>query len=229
MGLIEQKGVYVFEEFEELGVVAGFTDKRFAGIDIEADFKKVSEYLDITYDRIVYLEQVHSNNIVLPESTANLYKGDGLVTFRENEVLVVRTADCLPVFICDCDNRFVGMIHLGWRPAKSGIIDNFIRLAGTEWKLNFKDLFAGIGPGLRDCCFEVGEEFLGYDCFKEYICKRNGKYFLDLAVFMKNKFIQAGSGDNFLDTGICSAEDESFYSYRRNKTANRTLSFIINK
>ena len=100
MGVVQEKGIYLFEELQDFGVIAGFTDASFSGIAVKKDIKRIASCLDFTYDYVAYLSQVHSNRVVYP-CAQKLPKADGLITDKRQIALVVRTADCLPLFFYD--------------------------------------------------------------------------------------------------------------------------------
>lgn len=230
MGLVKEKGVYIFEEFLDFGILAGFTDRTFPGLIVEDDLKAISSSLDFTYQNLHYLNQVHGNSVIYPKGNTRIYTADGLISDKKRQVLIVRTADCIPVFFYDSLRSVSGIIHLGWKPAKENILNEFIDKATEDLKVNLNESFIGIGPGLRKCCFEVKEEFLSFSCFSDFIEKRNSRYFLDMVAFLKKTFIDRGLlRDNFLDSQICTICNKEFYSYRRDKTQNRTISFIIQR
>jgi copper oxidase (laccase) domain-containing protein len=85
------------------------------------------------------------------------------------------------------------------------------------------------GVGLRQCCFEVGEDFKSYDNFKEFVKPREGKLFFDPVGFARKKLSGKGlKPENFIDLDICSfCSKENFFSNRKDGTDNRTLSFVM--
>lgn len=230
MGIIREKGVYLFEEFLDFGVVAGFTDKAYSGLKPQEDIGKAIAALDLTYENFFFLDQVHGSEVIRPQGNSQVFSGDGLISDKKKEVLLVRTADCLPLFFYQPKKNIIGVIHLGWKPAKAGIITAFIDKLKHVFDSDLKDAVLGIGPGLRRCCFEVGDEFLGFDYFKDFIETRDSKNYLDMVSFLKKAFVDRGfKEEGFLDSQICSICDQNFHSARRDKTQERTLSFIIQK
>ena len=230
MGLVQEKGIYFFEEFLEEGAVAGFTDRNLPGLDLEQDLKRISACLDFTYKDFFYLNQVHGNRVVFPDKSSKVFTGDSLISDEKDTALLVKTADCLPIFFYSPGAKVIGLVHLGWRSAKDKILDVFIAKLKNDFSVDLSNCLVGIGPALRACCFEVGKEFLDFDCFQGFIQNRDSKYFLDIVGFLKQSFIAQGlDKDNFLDSGICSICNDNFYSFRREKTNNRTISFIIQK
>jgi YfiH family protein len=108
---------------------------------------------------LITLRQIHSDLIhavtAVPKSPL---VGDGVITNTPGLVLGVQTADCLPVILVERKRKAVGVFHAGWR----GTLRRIVEKGVGEMRRNFgcepKDLQAAIGPGIRQCCFEVGPE-----------------------------------------------------------------------
>lgn len=84
--------------------------------------------------------------------------GDALLTSESGILLSVRTADCLPVLLADPPRRAVAAVHAGWRGALERIIE---KAAGEMRRVFGSDpagLIAALGPSIRACCYEVGQE-----------------------------------------------------------------------
>ena len=70
----------------------------------------------------VFLDQIHSDIIhTVVELPDKNWKGDALLTDRPGILLVVRTADCLPVLLVDKKKKVVAAVHCGWRGTKKKI------------------------------------------------------------------------------------------------------------
>ena len=100
------------------------------------------------------LKQIHSAAIFTDETYACppnlLLEGDGLVTDRSDTVLVVKTADCLPIVASD--GRRLVALHAGWRGLKAGIV---MRLGEF---LNPVESFVIIGPAICTKHYEVDRD-----------------------------------------------------------------------
>ena len=226
MRISYKKGIYFFED---RNLLLGFTDRSFQGLDVEEDIKKIASLLKIEFKKITFLHQLHSPKVVLATKRGRVYQGDSLLTKERLRFLVIRTADCIPLFFYDYKSRVIGLIHLGWRPAYKRIIDNFLRVVGS-FNLDYANSYLLVGPGLRRCCFEVKKDFAGFEFFKRFIYKRKEKFFLDLVGFAKENFLKGNfKKTNILDTQLCSRCFLSFFSFRRENTEKRTLSFIIQR
>jgi hypothetical protein len=84
--------------------------------------------------------------------------GDALFTEEAGILLAVKTADCLPVLMVDPKHRAVAAVHAGWRGALARVVEKAVgemrRVCGSEPE----SLLAVLGPSIRACCYEVGEE-----------------------------------------------------------------------
>lgn len=218
MKLIDESNCFIINDFFEVNTIAGFSKPIFSG-DVEKDIPQILESF-LGNPQIAFLKQIHSSKIHHIDKIGN-YVGDGLVTQKNNLICVVRTADCMPVFLYSNELKTIGILHMGWRGAKEGILNNI--------KHNLSSFKALAGIGMRKCCYEVGSEFLRHLEFKDYIKESNKKLYFDPVNFLKNKLINLGlKEENFLDLGICSfCSKQNFFSFRRDKTDNRTLSFIV--
>jgi polyphenol oxidase len=108
---------------------------------------------------LITLRQIHSDIIHCVDSVPEEpFTGDGLITATPQLLVAIQTADCLPVILVDMKRHAVGVFHAGWRGTVKRIVEKgvgeMIRCFGT----NPRDLKAAIGPGVRGCCYEVGEE-----------------------------------------------------------------------
>ena len=158
---------------------------------------------------------------------------DGLVTVEKDLLLSVRTADCVPVLLCDKNKTVCAAVHAGWRGTVGGITKNAISMM-TELGVDKKDIVAAIGPCISKCCYEVGgevrDEFIAVNGEYNVFFTPNGeKFMLDLNY--ANEFILLESGllpENISRLDICTKCNENhFFSHRRNGTSRGTMSAFI--
>jgi YfiH family protein len=90
--------------------------------------------------------------------------GDALLTDQEGIVLSVRTADCLPVLLVDPLQRAVAAVHAGWRGGLQHIVEKAVGVVHAAFGSNPRRMLAAVGPGIRACCYEVGEEVVAAYC-----------------------------------------------------------------
>ena len=108
---------------------------------------------------LVTLRQIHSDLIHCVNSTSKQsLAGDGLITNTPGILLATLTADCLPVILVDQKSRAVGVFHAGWRGTVKRIVEKGIGEMRRYFHCDPRHLVAAIGPGVRGCCYKVGEE-----------------------------------------------------------------------
>jgi YfiH family protein len=125
----------------------------------------VSKYTKLSTDRIISLNQVHNRDIGLVEK-GGIHKwipdppsynskedgtlskidgsGDGLITFEPNTALVIRTADCVPIYCYSTVKPMVALLHAGWRGALNGISEKCLHwLLAEGFKEEELQVFVG--------------------------------------------------------------------------------------
>ncbi len=192
------------------GIVHGFGTRGLTLKEIENNFKGY---------RVLQLKQVHSAKILVEKEG----EGDGLITKTRGTLLVLKTADCLPIFIGQRQGKVVAALHGGWRGLCKGIIPEAVKKLDS---MGFppEDLVAALGPSIGGCCYEVGEEV--FKCFEEN----------NLPSFRRGNFLdlQATASLHLRLTGISEVHSLPlctrchpwlFYSYRGGDLGKRMFSF----
>lgn len=140
-------------------------------------------------------------------------QADAVVTDVPGVLIGVRTADCLPVWISDGRSSWIGIVHAGWRGIRDGVAETALETAVTLWKTEASDVIVRIGPGIRRCCYRVGEEMVAD--FKTSVERTQQGWFLDLAHALTQRLIAWGLPPSRIsDTTVCTCCG-SLYSYRR--------------
>ncbi len=252
-GLFLQNNVYLIKGILPKGITAGFTDRNISGRDIPRAVETIKAAGGIFFNECLYLNQVHGSDIVFVgrQTVVQEYlnaSADGIVLEKPAVAGIIRTADCIPLFFAGRSSSLAGILHIGWKPAEQGIIDKLSEVLKTRGVEDFSDFVFILGPGLRKECFEVKSDFLKIEPFLPFVHLRpqksaaqysghtefsveKGRLFFDLAGFIKVKLMQNNANpQNILDLGICSfCSNEKVFSFRKEKTEDRTVSFIIKK
>jgi YfiH family protein len=154
---------------------------------------------------------------------------DALVTTLEGALLVIQTADCLPIFLIDPTTHTLGLAHCGWRGLRVNLtakVVDAMRIAGAQ----LSQMQAWLGPCIRAERYEVGAELAQEfrTAFPEAGASPNGTH-LDLPAIARWQLQQAGlAPEHVFDSGECTnAQVERYHSYRaQGPDAGRMLSFI---
>ncbi len=157
---------------------------------------------------------------------------DALIALAPGVLLVIQTADCLPVLLVDAERRRVGLAHCGWRGLLAGLAEKTAR-AMIEAGSRPAALRAWLGPCAGAARYEVGCELV--DRFRRAfaeidpaVISSEGTH-LDLAAIARERLIGAGvEAGNILASGECTLTDRArYHSYRaEGERAGRMLSFI---
>lgn len=164
------------------------------------------------------------------------YEYDALVTNLPDLALVVSTADCLPLLIHDPVRGAVAAVHAGWRSTAKRIAARALEAMATAYGTDPKDCRVAIGPGIRGCCYEVGDEvpkamaaaLPTWEAHAE--STRPNHWRLDLAGINRAILEAAGvRARRIADLGLCTAcRTDLFFSHRAEKArTGRMMNLIL--
>ncbi len=179
--------------------------------------------------RLFGVRQVHGVRVVEAPATEAV-EADAIWSGRSGDAVGVKTADCLPLLLVDPRGRRVAAVHAGWRGTFHQIARATVEAlaqAGTRPA----DLRVAIGPSIRVCCYQVGEELASQflSRFPPEVCqRREGRAYLDLQRAVQSTLAHCGVPVGQIDDlGFCSSCDGRFYSHRRDRgLTGRHFSFV---
>ena len=173
---------------------------------------------------IALMNQSHSNIVNKLIDYENYTRSDAIFTHNSQIACAVITADCLPILVTNKSGTFIGCIHAGWKGLIGGIIENFFKKVHNIDKSEFKVL---IGPSISKKRYEV-DQFI-FALFSAYSNQfpynNNGKYNMDLRNIANEILLRQGISDVTISSE-CTFDNQSFFSYRRDKTSGRFISLI---
>lgn len=184
----------------------------------------------------IYLRQVHSDEIRrVEEPLSSPLKGDALLTNQPHLLLIIQTADCLPVFMVDESQKVIAAVHAGWKGTCQRIVEKGVLALQEYYRCELSSLWAAMGPSIGPGCYEVGEDVrkkVEDDRFFIPVSsktKESGpRYFFDLRGANFQQMKDAGVKENHIFTlPICTHCQKNMHSYRREgEKAGRLLNFI---
>ena len=178
--------------YRSLNCGLGSNDKKDR---IKKNLKIVKKKIDKKSKNIFLLHQVHSNKFVFIDkkfkTNKKKIKADAIITDQKKIPIAVLTADCVPLLLYENKQKIIAAVHVGWKGAYKGIINNVVNFM---LKKNCKKnkIIAAIGPCIKQDNYNVKEDFkkkfIKHDkknkiFFKE---KKNMIYF-DLPNFVKSQ------------------------------------------
>lgn len=170
--------------------------------------------------------QVHSADVLVLQDRAPQpwppIQSDAVITAQTDLPLIMRFADCVPLFFHDPVKRVIGMAHAGWRGTVAGVGPATIQTMQDAFGCQPEDIIAGIGPSIGPDRYEVGPEVVAQiqEAFEDSAGlilpptaeDRNPR--LDL--WEANRRALTGAGIKQIEVaGICTASNtHEFYSHR---------------
>jgi len=178
--------------------------------------------LGFTEAQVVTPCQVHSTTVVRvghAQAGQSLEDTDGLVTEEPGLALFLRFADCVPIMLFDRRLRVVALVHAGWRGTLHGIAVAAVEAMQSHYGSRTGDLWAGIGPAIGACCYEVGADLAGEFCrrFGPSVVAQPGLGRPHLDLPAANALALAETGVREIEqSGLCTAcHVDEFFSHRR--------------
>ncbi len=157
-----------------------------------------------------WCRQIHSARVVEVQRDASGPMGDAdALVLRSPGAALVLTADCVPVLLAGEDG--VAAVHAGWRGLSAGVIEEAAARLRSVWG-------AWVGPCVRACCYEVGAEVVA--AFRASSLPVEGADRVDPASAAGAALARAGV-TNAAVSGVCTACDPGYFSYRRDSVTGR--------
>ena len=230
--LAPEAGVYRLDFFGDK-VLAVFSGRRFPA-DRRPAFLKA---LGLKPKQLFLLKQIHSANLIRireGQSNQEVMSADGMLTSQAGAGLGILTADCVPVFFWDPERRAAAIVHAGWRGTYQGIAAKMVQAFRQNFASRSGEIRVILGPAIRECCYEVGEEFAEmfpdfYRSGREGFRSKQASGRMDLAGALNRQLAQEGIlPENVFDTGICTycSKERLFSARRESGTSERILSVI---
>ncbi len=189
---------------------------------VEENHRRALSALDLKPNQVVSPHQVHGARVrivgrdhlgaIQPET-------DALVTNATGAPLMMRFGDCTPIMLFDPARRVVGMAHAGWRGVVAGVVAATIQTMAERLGCNPSNVWAGIGPTIGPCCYEVGPDVaakIDSACppGAGVVRRDNGRVHADLPAAVSAQLCAAGV-KQIEDAGLCTAcRVDEFFSHR---------------
>jgi polyphenol oxidase len=185
----------------------------------------------------LWLRQVHGTVVCDADALnagadRNSIVADASCTRRNDQVLAVLTADCLPILLCADDGSEVAAVHAGWRGLAAGVIEATI----ARMHLPAQRVLAWLGPAIGPLAFEVGadvrdafvvEHAAAESAFRNLpVVSGEPKWLCDLYALAQLRL--RALGVTRISGGVyCTVSDPvRFYSHRRDRVSGRMASLI---
>ena len=184
-------------------------------------------------NRIYAPHQIHGKTVLTADESNlghgafgldNAEDGDACITKQNGITLITTWADCIPIILYDDKTHTAAAVHSGWRGTALNITAETVRtILADSPHSDPANIYASVGPGIRGCCYEVGDEvadtFLDMgSAVARHVTKKDGRYKLDLQSVVYEQLIQCGILPNHIDRSTlctCCNADPTFFSCRK--------------
>lgn len=208
-----------FDSFN-LGLSSGDEPKL-----VEANRDLLLSELGFTREQVCAFNQVHGARVLTGAPSWFTEDADAVTSDDPNLLLVVSSADCLPLLFHDPETGAVAAAHCGWRSTVKGLAGLVVAALAERYGAKAERLRVAIGPGVAGACYQVGHEvkveFAAADFPAEVFAADAvvGRHRLDLVA--ANRWVLEGAGvkaGHIEESGLCThCESGAFYSYRRDR------------
>lgn len=226
VGFSERVGGVSPAPFDSLNLAAHVGDDPRA---VDENRSRFLHALDLESLRasLVVPEQVHGSGIVVvgkgeegmgafaAHGRGQIPATDALITAAKGIPLLLCFADCVPVVLV-APGPIVAVVHAGWRGALASLPGIVTRRLAAASGCDITEVVAYIGPHVRACHYEVGDEVMSHfiNAFGTFARAASGG--LDLDVAVTASLTDAGVAQcNIARLGTCTAEaTDRFFSFR---------------
>lgn len=187
--------------------------------------RRILRDAELEHAPVRFLRQVHGARVVEAGEVSTNEQADGVVTNAPGTPLIIRVADCVPIYLVDASRKCGALLHAGWRGTLAGIAREGVRVLGEKYASRPEDLQAVIGPSAGPKRYEVSEELAAR--FSDAGLAVRGRL-ADLwesnAIHLREAEVPDG---NIHISGVCTLADARFYSHRRNPAGGRNLAILV--
>jgi len=187
--------IETFPALQLPGLRHGFTTRSAGDLaQLEQEMKSSYAALGFPIERAAWGEQPHGNRIAAATAPGRVPDVDALSTHTRGLPLLVRVADCGPVYFYDAVRHVIALAHSGRKGTEGNIVGETIAHLEKTYGSRPADLVVQLGPCIRPPHYEV-----------------------DFAAEIGRQAQRAGVV-HYSDCGLCTACDLTrYYSYRAEK------------
>lgn len=217
-GFFTRKGGVSKPPFDFLNLSSSVGDDQ---EKVTENLRRALAVIGVTKEEVVMASLIHGNKVALvgvDHQGKILEDTDGLITAEPGLVLFMKFADCLPVLLTDLSLPAVAIIHVGWRGLAVGVLEAALEVFEGNLGSQISFLRVALGPGIRGCCYKVGEEVI--EALKPRLGENlplqrlNNSWYLDLPEAVRLHLSNLGVS-SVISAEVCTACNlEDWYSYR---------------
>jgi YfiH family protein len=187
--------------------------------DVEQNRKKLREQVG----NFAVMSQVHGDSVVVIDQVpSEVPVADALITSNPDLALVVMVADCIPLLLQS--EKMVAAVHVG----RAGLMNSIaLKTVAKMRALGAIQISGSIGPAICGICYEVPQEL--HDEVVAVHPLASSKTRIETPALDLPKALVAALAVVDVPVVIsagCTLEDDSYFSFRRNKISGRQAGVI---
>jgi YfiH family protein len=172
---------------------------------------------------VQFMDQVHGDSFIVVERFNAIDPTcDALITTTPGLALAVLVADCIPLLLSS--TKVVAAVHVGRKGLMSSLVLSVIE---QMRRLGADSIHAQLGASICGPCYEVpavmADEVLNLHP-AAFALTREANPALDLPKALIAELVSQGI--TYEASGICTLEDELYFSYRRHNITGRNAGVI---
>ncbi len=220
-----------FKIFDKQKLIYGITDSSLGPINFEKTNKLVKfiNNKNITEKNLIFAEQIHQSNIHIGKKGDEgkiIKKVDGIISNLPNQVLVIKTADCVPMLMYEPIKKVIAAIHCGRKSLTAGIIPKTIDKMIKSYRISPENILVAIGPYIRKEHYFLKEKVLKSlknSKWQKYFFKNDMTSFDLTAAVFDELLIRNILKKNIEDCKNCTYCDYKKYYSARKREENPTI------
>jgi hypothetical protein len=134
-----------------------------ATANVEANLRRLHAALALDETATVTARQAQADRVGVvgpAQRGTRIADVDALLTNAPGVPLLLRYADCAPIFFFDPTQRAIGVAHAGWRGTVMQIATRTAQTMCDVFGTRPRDLIACIAPSIGPCCYRIGEDVI---------------------------------------------------------------------
>lgn len=231
---------YTFDRLSDLGVIhvvasrlGGVSRPPFDSLNVghtvgdapEAvaeNLHRLHRALDLDPSCTVTAHQAHGTRVASADRSTwgtVVPSTDGLTTDTPQTTLLLRFADCVPIFVVDPSRGAIGLGHAGWRGTADGLATRLVKAMVDRYGSEPDRLLIGLGPGIAWHHYPVSPEVASRVAASlpepdRALVRENGSVHLDLWEANRQQLVAAGVPDPEVMPTCTGCHRQEFFSHR---------------
>lgn len=202
---------------------------------VQENYRRVHQALALDLRTTVDARQAQAGDVAIitgQHRGTRINQVDALATNVPGIPLMLRFADCVPIFFYDPFHRAIAVAHAGWRGTVAKVVANTVHAMKEAFGTHAEDIRSCVGPSIGPCCYNIGgdvrvrvqEAFAAAD---DLLITRSDSVSLDLWEANASILRDLGVGEIEI-AGMCTSDNTGdLYSWRKENARTGRFAAVI--